>query len=51
MNLEKMNLEELTTVEVREIEGGGKWRWDEAAICMIIGGPIGVGFYYLGTTQ
>lgn len=52
MKIMKINeLKELTTEEIKLVNGGGKWSWGEAAICFALAGLVGVGFYTLGTMQ
>ena len=50
-NLELMGVQKLDTREMKEIFGDGQWSWKEAGFAFLIGGAIGVGFYYLGTCQ
>jgi len=51
-NLENVaGLQELSLQEMKDVNGGGEWKWQEALYCFLIFGLPGVEFYTLGTMQ
>lgn len=44
-------MQEMNSQEMQEVNGGGEWKWSEAAIAFALLGLVGVGFYTVGTMQ
>lgn len=49
--MKKNEFMELNAQELQNVNGGGEWKWGEAAIAFALLGLLGVGFYTLGTMQ
>ncbi|NDV82104.1 class IIb bacteriocin, lactobin A/cerein 7B family [Bacteroides sp. 51] len=51
-NLENVvGLQEMNLEEMRDVNGGGEWKWGEALFCTAIGGVLGLAAYTIGTMQ